>query len=43
MLPVMLFEMEKSRITEAIKMKEHVFANSDRLKLEIASGASTSL
>ena len=43
MLPVMLFETTKSRVTEAIKMKERVFANSDGPKLEIASGASASL
>ena len=43
MLLVMPFEMTKSRITEAVKMKECVFASRDRLKLERASGASTSL
>ena len=43
MLLVMLFQMMKSRITEAVKMKERVFANRDGLKLERASGASASL
>ena len=40
---VMLFETMKLRITEAVKMKERVFANSDGLKLEITSGTSASL
>ena len=43
MLLVMLFETMKSRITEAVKMKERVFAYSDGLKLERASRASASL
>lgn len=38
MLFVMFLEMEKLRIIEVIKMKEYVFVNSDRLKLEIVLG-----